>query len=38
MLAIDPITAAGVLVATAATDAVYVMFTSAVVASFLKRA
>jgi hypothetical protein len=32
MAAIDPLTAAGVLVATAATDAVYVMFTSAVVA------
>jgi hypothetical protein len=31
MLAIDPITSVGVLVATAATDAVYVMFTSAVV-------
>ena len=31
MWAIDPLTAAGVLVATAATDAVYVMFTSAVV-------
>lgn len=30
--AIDPLLAAGVLVATAATDAVYVMFTSAVVA------
>jgi hypothetical protein len=32
MTAIDPITAAGVVFATAATDAVYVMFTSAVVA------
>jgi len=31
MSAIDPLTAAGVLLATAATDAVYVMFTSAVV-------
>lgn len=31
MPAIDPLTAAAVLVATAATDAVYVMFTSAVV-------
>jgi uncharacterized membrane protein YhaH (DUF805 family) len=31
MAAIDPLTAAGVLVATAATDAVYVMFTGAVV-------
>ena len=31
-MAIDPLTAAGVLVATAATDAVYVLFTSAVVA------
>lgn len=31
MWAIDPLTAGGVLVATAATDAVYVMFTSAVV-------
>ena len=30
--AIDPLTAGGVLLATAATDAVYVMFTSAVVA------
>jgi hypothetical protein len=30
--AIDPLTAAGVLVATAATDAAYVMFTSAVIA------
>jgi hypothetical protein len=29
--AIDPLTAAGVMLATAATDAVYVMFTSAVV-------
>jgi hypothetical protein len=29
---IDPLTAAGVLLATAATDAVYVMFTGAVVA------
>ena len=32
MMSIDPLTAAAVLVATAATDAVYVMFTSAVVA------
>ena len=32
MAAIDPVTAAAVLLATAATDAVYVMFTSAVVA------
>ena len=32
MAAIVPLTAAGVLVATAATDAVYVLFTSAVVA------
>jgi hypothetical protein len=32
MLAIDPLLALGVVVATAATDAVYVMFTSAVVA------
>ena len=32
MSAINPLTAAGVMVATAATDAVYVMFTSAVVA------
>jgi hypothetical protein len=32
MSAINPLTAAGVVVATAATDAVYVMFTSAVVA------
>lgn len=32
MAAIDPVTAAGVLLATAATDAVYVMFTAAVVA------
>jgi hypothetical protein len=31
MTSIDPVTAAGVLIATAATDAVYVMFTSAVV-------
>jgi hypothetical protein len=30
--AIDPLTAAGVLLATAATDAVYVMFTSSVAA------
>ena len=30
--AIDPLTAVGVLLATAATDAVYVMFTSAVMA------
>jgi hypothetical protein len=32
MAAIDPLIAAGVVIATAATDAVYVMFTSAVVA------
>jgi hypothetical protein len=32
MAAIDPLTAIGVVFATAATDAVYVMFTSAVVA------
>src|ERR1700674_4679023 len=32
MAAIDPLTAGGVLLATAATDAVYVMFTAAVVA------
>jgi hypothetical protein len=32
MSSINPLTAAGVLVATAATDAVYVMFTSAVIA------
>lgn len=32
MTSMDPLTAAGVLVATAATDAVYVMFTSSVVA------
>ena len=32
MTTVDPLTAAGVLVATAATDAVYVMFTSAVIA------
>ena len=32
MPTIDPLTAAGVVLATAATDAVYVMFTSAVVA------
>jgi hypothetical protein len=32
MWAINPLTAAGVVLATAATDAVYVMFTSAVVA------
>ena len=31
MSSINPLTAAGVMVATAATDAVYVMFTSAVV-------
>jgi hypothetical protein len=31
MIAINPLTAAGVVLATAATDAVYVMFTSAVV-------
>lgn len=30
ILAIDPLTALGVLVATAATDAVYVMFSSAI--------
>jgi hypothetical protein len=32
LLGIDPLVALGVVVATAATDAVYVMFTSAVVA------
>ena len=32
MLGIDPLLALGVVLATAATDAVYVMFTSAVVA------
>jgi hypothetical protein len=32
VLAIDPLTALGVLLATAATDAVYVMFSSAVAA------
>jgi hypothetical protein len=32
MTSIDPLTAAAVVLATAATDAVYVMFTSAVVA------
>ena len=32
MMGINPLTAAGVVLATAATDAVYVMFTSAVVA------
>jgi hypothetical protein len=32
LLAIDPLTALGVLAATAATDAVYVMFSSAVAA------
>lgn len=32
MSSVDPLTAVGVLVATAATDAVYVMFTSSVVA------
>ena len=32
LLAIDPLTAAGVVVATAATDAVYVMFSSSVAA------
>jgi hypothetical protein len=32
LLTIDPLVAAGVVLATAATDAVYVMFTSAVVA------
>jgi hypothetical protein len=32
MASIDPLTAAAVVIATAATDAVYVMFTSAVVA------
>jgi hypothetical protein len=32
MAAIDPLTAGGVMLATAATDAVYVLFTSAVVA------
>jgi len=32
MLTVSPLTGAGVLIATAATDAVYVMFTSAVIA------
>jgi hypothetical protein len=32
LLAVDPLTAVGVLAATAATDAVYVMFSSAVAA------
>jgi hypothetical protein len=32
MLTVDPLTAAGVMIATGATDAVYVMFTSAVMA------
>ena len=32
MMIINPLTAAGVVLATAATDAVYVMFTSAVIA------
>jgi hypothetical protein len=32
MISINPLTAAAVVIATAATDAVYVMFTSAVVA------
>ncbi|MGN6286894.1 MAG: hypothetical protein ACTHM2_17240 [Afipia sp.] len=32
MIAFNPLTAAGVLLSTAATDAIYVMFTSAVVA------
>ena len=32
MSAVDPLTAAGVVLATAATDAVYVMFTAAVIA------
>jgi hypothetical protein len=32
MAAIDPLTAGAVFIATAATDAVYVMFTSAVIA------
>ena len=32
MTSVDPLTAAGVLLATAATDAVYVMFTSSVIA------
>jgi hypothetical protein len=32
LLAIDPLTAVGVLLATAATDAVYVMFSSAIAA------
>jgi len=32
LLAIDPLTAIGVLLATAATDAVYVMFSSAIAA------
>jgi hypothetical protein len=31
MMSVDPLTAVGVMIATAATDAVYVMFTSAVV-------
>jgi len=31
MMSVDPLTAAGVVIATAATDAVYVLFTSAVV-------
>ena len=37
-LAIDPLIAVGVVLATAATDAVYVMFTSAVVARRRMRA
>jgi uncharacterized membrane protein YhaH (DUF805 family) len=32
VMSVDPLTAAGVVLATAATDAVYVMFTAAVVA------
>jgi hypothetical protein len=32
LLGLDPLVALGVVVATAATDAVYVMFTSAVIA------
>ena len=38
MAAIDPLTAGAVLLATAATDAVYVMFTSAVAAVASKTA
>jgi hypothetical protein len=36
MLAIDPLIAAGVVLATAATDAVYVMLTSAIVEGQLR--